>query len=244
MAPICLLKSFTAYRGSPNRPTPWRFRRRPSGGAWFLRNRRVSCRRAAARCLAALASASIARISLMPPSTLNVTGPGSPPLSIAAMPGARTLAIVAAPEVSLKRSISRSGATGSACVSASASPKRLPIDHQRQIDREFEHRARADWAGMFEPAAQLLENGPCPRDVGGVTADKSDELALPRRSGRAADRTLDEGGAPAANRFGQRHFGCRQYRTHVDEQLSGGIAAEQSRRSLVDRAECCSVGQA
>ena len=62
---------------------------------------------------------------------------------------------------------------------------------------------------MFEPAAQLLENGPCPRDVGGVTADKSDELALPRRSGRAADRTLDEGGAPAANRFGQRDLGRR-----------------------------------
>ena len=62
---------------------------------------------------------------------------------------------------------------------------------------------------MFEPAAQLLEDRPCARDVGGVTADKSDELALPRRSGRAADRTFDEGGALATHRFGQRHFGRR-----------------------------------
>jgi hypothetical protein len=48
----------------------------------------------------------------------------------------------------------------------------------------------------------LLENGPRTRDVGGVTADKADELALPRRSGRPTDRTLDEDGALAAHRFG------------------------------------------
>src|SRR5579859_615030 len=121
--------------------------------------------------------------------------------------------------------------------------ERLPVDHERQVDDEFQHRAGADRAGMFEPAAELLQDRPRPRRVGIAASHHADQLALARRTGRTADRTLDEGGALGAHDLGERYFGRRQHRAHLDEQPAAGSAAEQARLPLIDRIERRGVGQ-
>src|SRR5439155_27131282 len=69
--------------------------------------------------------------------------------------------------------------------------ERLPIDHERHVDGELHHRARTDWAAMFEPAAKLLQDRLRARGVGALSSHQADQLALPGRAGRAADRALD-----------------------------------------------------
>src|SRR5207247_11082341 len=76
--------------------------------------------------------------------------------------------------------------------------ERLPIDHERHVDGELHHRARADWAAMFEPAAKLLQDRLRARGVGALSSHQADQLALPGRAGRAANRALADGGALGA----------------------------------------------
>src|SRR5206468_13015269 len=68
-----------------------------------------------------------------------------------------------------------------------------------------------------------------------VGAHEADELALAGRSDRVADRALHETGAPGADPAGKIDLGLRPDRTHVDEQLAGDTAGEESRRSVINR---------
>ncbi len=85
--------------------------------------------------------------------------------------------------------------------------QRLPIDHQRQIDRELEHRARADRTGMQRAPAHLIDDRPGARDVGRFAAHQAEQLAGPRRRDRAADRTFDIGRALGLDLLGERRPG-------------------------------------
>ena len=49
---------------------------------------------------------------------------------------------------------------------------------------------------MLEPAAKLLEDRLGARRVRRLGAHQPDQLALPRRTGRAADRALDQAPRP------------------------------------------------
>ena len=75
--------------------------------------------------------------------------------------------------------------------------QRLPVDDERQVDRELHARARAHHPDVLDAPAHLLEHWPGASHVGRLAADEAEELAFLRRPDRAADRALDEGGAPA-----------------------------------------------
>ena len=70
--------------------------------------------------------------------------------------------------------------------------ERLPVNQERQIDREFQCRARAERADMLDPSAELFEQGLCARDVGIGAADQAEQLAFLRRTRAAADRAFDK----------------------------------------------------
>src|ERR1700694_75505 len=80
-------------------------------------------------------------------------------------------------------------------------------------------------------------------EIGIAAADKTEELALSRRPGGAADRTFDKGRTLGPQLFRKRDFRLRLYRTHVDEELAFEVRREQARWSLICRVDRGSVGQ-
>src|ERR1700733_6913551 len=78
--------------------------------------------------------------------------------------------------------------------------ERLPVNEEREIDRELQRRARTERAYMFDPSAKLLEQGFCVRDIGFSSADETKQLAFFRRARAAADRAFDK--ARAQLRYG------------------------------------------
>ena len=65
-------------------------------------------------------------------------------------------------------------------------------DQQRQVDGELHAGAGADRADVLDAPAELVEDGARAGNVGPVAAGQAEQLAVPRRSGGAADRALDE----------------------------------------------------
>src|SRR5262245_14455226 len=96
---------------------------------------------------------------------------------------------------------------------------------------------------MFEPAAKLLQDRLRARGVGVLRAHQADQLALPGRTGRTADRTLDEGGALRAHSGGERDLGARLDRTHLDEEFSPNIGSEQSGAAAIDGVDGGGIGE-
>ena len=96
---------------------------------------------------------------------------------------------------------------------------------------------------MLDLAAKLVEDRLGARRVGGLGAHQPEQLALPRRRGRAADRTLDERGALAAHLRRQCGFHARRHGAHLDEQLACHVARQQARRSVIHRVDRRAVGQ-
>src|SRR3974390_2643802 len=111
------------------------------------------------------------RRSLTALSISKVTDPPSPPLSMAATAGPRTLSTLGPPEVSDRRSMTRAGSSPSGRQSGRPPPRRaerLPIDHQRHVDGELHDRARPDRAAMLQPSAEQVENRLGARRIGGL----------------------------------------------------------------------------
>ena len=96
---------------------------------------------------------------------------------------------------------------------------------------------------MFEPAAKLLQDRLRARGVGALSSHQADQLALPGRTGRAADRALDEGGALGAHSGGESDFGARFDRTHLDEKFCLIIGSEQSGAAAIDRVDGGGIGE-
>ena len=96
---------------------------------------------------------------------------------------------------------------------------------------------------MLDAPAKLFEDRPGARGVGVVRAQQPDQLALPRRAGRTADRAFDKRGALAAHRGGERDLGRRHHRAHFDEQFAGDVAAEQAGWPVVNRIDGGGVGE-
>ena len=57
---------------------------------------------------------------------------------------------------------------------------------------------------MLEAPAELIEDRLAARRIGRLGAHQADQLALPRRTGGAADRAFDERRAFRAHLFGER----------------------------------------
>src|ERR1700687_2215016 len=80
-------------------------------------------------------------------------------------------------------------------------------------------------------------------DIGIAAADKTEELALSRRPGGAADRTFDKDRTLGAQLLRKRDFRLRLYRTHVDEELALEFRRKQARWPAIDRVDRGGVGQ-
>src|SRR5262249_60519991 len=74
-------------------------------------------------------------------------------------------------------------------------PERLPVPHQRQVDREFQNGAGADRSRIFQSSAQPFEDWSRPRRVRRFGAHEPDQLSLSRGTSPAAHRAFDDGGA-------------------------------------------------
>src|ERR1700722_19038867 len=96
---------------------------------------------------------------------------------------------------------------------------------------------------MLEPAAELIEDGPGARRIGGLGPHQADKLALARRAGRAADRTFDESGALGAHFLGERDLDAWPHRAHLDDELALEIAGEQPLRTAIDLVDRIRVGE-
>ena len=75
--------------------------------------------------------------------------------------------------------------------------ERLPVDDERQVDRELHARAGADRPEVLDAPAHLAEQRPRARHVRRLAADEAEELAFLRRADGAADRAFDEDAAGA-----------------------------------------------
>ena len=80
---------------------------------------------------------------------------------------------------------------------------------------------------VLQPPAQLIEQRLGARGVSGLRTHQADQLALARRSGRAADRAFDVGGALGPHFLGQPDLHVGQHRAHLDHKLAPDIAGEQ-----------------
>src|SRR5438067_3007194 len=96
--------------------------------------------------------------------------------------------------------------------------ERLPVDDERQVDRELHARARAHRPDMLDAPAELLEDRPRARHIGRFAADEAEELALARRPTGAPDRAFDEGAAGAAHLLRERLRYLGPHGAHLDEE--------------------------
>ena len=95
-------------------------------------------------------------------------------------------------------STTRAGSSPSGCDQRERLAQRLPVHHQRQVDRELHARRVAEPPDVLHAAAQLPEQLLRALQVLRVAAGEPEQLALRGRAGGAADRALHVGGALAA----------------------------------------------
>ncbi len=112
--------------------------------------------------------------------------------------------------------------------------ERFEIDHQRQIDGEFHYRAVADFADMFDAAAQLVQRRLRRFERRCVAAGHAQQLALTRLRRAATDRTFDERSAGIRDCAGDPPGGRRADGAHLDHQRSRQVGRCQSVGALVD----------
>ncbi len=96
---------------------------------------------------------------------------------------------------------------------------------------------------MLDATAELIEKRLRPRELGRLGAREPQELALPRRAGRAADGTLDEVRAGFADLGGKLHRGGGPYRAHVDDELAREVGREDALWPVIDGRNGRSIGQ-
>ena len=121
--------------------------------------------------------------------------------------------------------------------------QRLVVDHQRQVERELHAGAGAHGPHVLDAPAHLVEQRLGLGEVLLAAAGDAQQLALPRRTHRAAHRALDEDAALGAHLLGQRHLVVRLHRAHLDEQLALDVAGEQPVGLLVDGGQRLLVGE-
>src|SRR5205807_747989 len=117
--------------------------------------------------------------------------------------------------------------------------ERLPVDDERQVDRELHTRARAHRPDMLDAPAELLEDRPRARHIGRFAADEAEELAFARRPDGAADRAFNEGAAGAAHLRGQCSRDLGPHGAHLDEEPP----AHRGQRLRVHRVHRRRVGE-
>ena len=111
--------------------------------------------------------------------------------------------------------------------------KGLIGNEQGKIDGKLHAGAGANGTDVFEPPAQLSEEGLRAGNVGGLATRQAQELALPRRPGGAADRTFDEGGALGRHLAGERLRVRGLHGAHVDDELAGDVSGQHSGRAVI-----------
>ena len=162
--------------------------------------------------------------------------------SRATMPGMRCFSTVAAPEVSDEEIEQLRRIDGQVLAHGELLAQRLPVDHQRQVDGELEHRAGADRAGVHGAPAHLIDDRSRARDIGGFAADQPEQLAGARRRDRAADRAFDIGRALAAHLAGQRDLTSGGTVLISMNSLPFTSPDEQSLRTVIDRVDRRGIG--
>src|SRR4029079_18450238 len=91
-----------------------------------------------------------------------------------------------------------------------------------------------DRPDMLEPTAELSEDRLRQRGIALLRAHEAEQLALSRRAGRAADRTLDEAATAGAHHFGKRDLHVRPNCAHLDEKPVVHVASKQAVLAVVD----------
>ena len=91
---------------------------------------------------------------------------------------------------------------------------------------------------MFDTAAQLLQDGHCPLDVGLLARDKTEQLAFLRGANASTHRTFDKRSAlPRHGRADPLHR-IGTYRAHVDHEFADEIGFQNPISSTVDSLAC------
>ncbi len=96
---------------------------------------------------------------------------------------------------------------------------------------------------MFGTAAQLFEHWHRSGEIGLCASDKTEQLALFRRTGASADRTFDKGRALLQHRRAVRCHGVGMYRAHINHELAGEFGFQDAVRLAVNCLACGVIQQ-